>query len=169
MNYYFFDQLRSWLTQHGYQYSCPIQHNSQAADVHLRWVEALPLIGKVTSDLAFWDFDRLAIPLDQQAYVLEQANLAQLTVVEDNFSRQRILRLHIPNAMTIAVSARPFSAECMKLVQLPFSTPSNGYYRSMVLLNPRSYSSMQQVVWLGSRLPSKPAIKLIKTMLKSFD
>ncbi|KPL85167.1 hypothetical protein [Herpetosiphon geysericola] len=169
MNYYFFDQLGRWLAQHGYEYSCPIQRNPQAADVHVCWVEALPLIGKVTSDLAFWDFDRLAVPLEQQAYVLEQANLAQLNVVEANFPRKRWLRLHIPNAMTIAVSARPFSAECMKLVQLPFSTPSNGYYRSLVLLNPRSYSSIQQVVWPGWRLPSKPAIKFIKTMLKSFD
>ncbi|WP_110513337.1 hypothetical protein [Herpetosiphon llansteffanensis] len=167
MNYYFFDQLSSWLAQHGYEYSCPMQHNPQAADVHVRWVEALPLIGKVTSDLAFWDFDRLAIPLEQQAYVLEQANLAQLTVVEAKFPPKRLLRLHIPNAMTIAVSARAFSAECMTLVQLPFSTWSNGYYRSMVLLNPRSYSSVQQVVWPGSRLPSKPAIKFIKTMLNS--
>ncbi len=167
MNYYFFDQLTSWLERRGYAYTLPIQANPSAADVQLRWLEALPLIGKVTNDLTFWDFDRLAIGHDQQAHVLKQANLAQLSVVEANFTRKRLLRLHIPNAITVAVSARPFSAECVKLAQLPFFTWSGGYCCTMILLNPRSYSTIQQASWPGSILPSKSALKFIKTMLKS--
>lgn len=169
MNYYFFDQLTHWLERQGMDYTRPMQTNPHAADVHLRWVAPLPLIGKVTNDLAFWDFDRLAIEPEHQAYALEQANLAQLTLVEADFARKRWLRLHIPNAVTVAVSARDFSAECMTLAQLPFFTWSGGYCRTMILFNPRRHSLIHQAIWIGSILPAKPVINFIQTMLKTLD
>lgn len=169
MNYYFFDQLTHWLERRGMEYTRPIQLNPQAADVHVRWVAPLPLIGKVTNDLAFWDFDRLAIEQEHQAYALEQANLAQLTLVEAGFARKRWLRLHIPNAITVAVSAREFSAECMRLVQLPFFAWSGGYCRTMILLNPRRASLIHQAISIGAIVPAKPAINFLQTMLKTLD
>ena len=169
MNYYFFDQLTRWLERRGMDYTRPMQTNPQAADLHLRWVAPLPLIGKVTNDLAFWDFDRLAIEPEHQAYALEQANLAQLTLVEADFARKRWLRLHLPSAITVAVSARRFSAECIKLVEQPFFAWTGGYACSMILLNPRGYSIIHQRTWPRSSLPPKMAINFIQTMLKTLD